>query len=490
VPKIAPARPDAHAPRGTSASETAAGWCLPCYEAGSCVLAVDTTLSLCVVHAQVGPSGPQSDAGADGSPTSASGAQRRSRPPRGRAARPPGGRPQAGPWVGLLTAARRRARGMAYGRRRAAVRVAAGRYDPHPGWRHLIAPQYRVLVEQAEALAVVEELVDAQEWRSDKRAAWAAILRRLVCSMDWQTGLITAVTLDRLGDAGARAPRTVSRVIAWARDAGLLVVVEHGASAAFLGTEHGRTPSYALVTTRPAPANPADDTDPPGEQNPQVTAADHTNGDLPVSYVDQKPLSDERLEPATPVEQQWPSWQIPQTAAQRIAATRCLFRHLGLDDRGVSGRVRNVRIPLWRAVRQLRPWWDGGLSPRGLLHAIHHLPGQPGHSRGDALRGAHQPLAVLGARLSPWRDRLHELPGAVIGHRTLHDAVSAERPVTEPTPPAAPAGGSAGRTAPPSWRPWSSSTTRDAARALLDNTLRQRARSGAHDVRAAPPPPP
>ncbi|MBW0114475.1 hypothetical protein I4J48_04305, partial [Pseudonocardia sp. KRD-169] len=90
--------------------------------------------------------------------------------------------------MGRLTAARGRARGMAYGRRRAAARVAAGRYDPHPGWRHLVAPQYRVLLEQAEALGVVDELVDAQEWRSDKRAAWAAILRRLVCSMDWQTG--------------------------------------------------------------------------------------------------------------------------------------------------------------------------------------------------------------------------------------------------------------------------------------------------------------
>ena len=67
--------------------------------------------------------------------------------------------------------------------------------------------------------------------------------------MDWTTGLIAALTAERLGAAGGRAPRTVSRVIAWAREIGLLVVVETGASAEFLGTDHGRTPTYALVTT-------------------------------------------------------------------------------------------------------------------------------------------------------------------------------------------------------------------------------------------------
>ena len=73
-------------------------------------------------------------------------------------------------------------------------------------------------------------LIDDQDWRADKRAAWTAILRQLVCAMDWDTGLVAALTAQRLGAAGARAPRTVSRVIAWARDIGLVVVVEHAAS--------------------------------------------------------------------------------------------------------------------------------------------------------------------------------------------------------------------------------------------------------------------
>ena len=448
MPKITPARPDAHPPHAESACEFGGGWCLPCYEAGFYVLAADPTLSRCVVHAQDGLSGPHSAVGATSSTVTVSGAQRRSRPPRGRAARPPDTRPPVRPWVGRLTAARGRARGMAYGRRRAAARVTAGRYDPHPGWRHLLAPQYRVLVEQAEALAVVDDLVDAQEWRSDKRTAWAAILRRLVCSMDWQTGLITAVTLARLGDAGARAPRTVSRVIAWARDAGLLVVVEHGASAEFLGTDHGRTPTYVLVAplvpTTPPPAPAGDrEPDPTEPASAQLSMAVEESGDLPVTYVGNKPLNGRRLEPTQPAPAGWPVYGVPQTAPDRTAATRCLFQRLGLDQQGVSG------VPLWRARALLRPWWAAGACPAALLHAIDHHPDRPDHHRGDALRGARDPLRVLAARLRPWRDRLRELPGTLAGIPGNYEAQPGLRPPTPPAPQTAPPppGPSAGQVA-------------------------------------------
>lgn len=350
--------------------------------------------------------------------------------------------------MGPLTAARGRARGMAYGRRRAAVRVAAGRYDPHPAWRYLVAPQYRVLVEQAEALAVVDDLVDAQEWRSDKRAAWAAILRQLVCSMDWQTGLITAVTLARLGDAGARAPRTVSRVIAWARDAGLLVVVEHGASAEFLGTDHGRTPTYVLVAplvaTTPPPA-PASDRrpDPAEPTSAQLSMPVEESGDLPVTYVGNQPLNGGRLELADPAPTGWPLYGVPQSAPDRTAATRRLFQRLGLDQRGVSG------VPFWRARALLRPWWVAGACPAALLFAIDHHPDRPDHHRGDALRGARDPLRVLAARLRPWRGRLGELPGTLAGIPGNYDAQPRPRPPTPPAPQTAPPppGPSAGQAA-------------------------------------------
>jgi len=288
-----------------------------------------------------------------------------------------------------------------------------------------------VLVDQAEALAVLAPLVDAQDWRADKRAAWSAILRQLVCSMDWDTGLITAVTLARLGDAGARAPRTVSRVIAWARDAGLLVVVEHGASAEFLGTDHGRTPTYVLVAPLvPAPSPPPTVLDDPtGPASAPLNAAVDESGDLPVSHVDNQPLNGRRLEPTTPAPRDWPVFGVPRSAPERTAATRCLLQRLGLDQRGVS------RVPLWRARALLRTWWDAGACPAGLLHAIDHHPDRPDHHRGDALRHGRDPLRVLGARLRPWRGRLHELPARLAGLPGDYRTAPTPQPSTPVRPP-------------------------------------------------------
>jgi hypothetical protein len=443
VPKITPAHPDAHARHHTTTSDLVVGWCLPCYDAGDFVLAVSPASSLCVVHAQDALSGPESADTAselDGRSLSAAAAQRGSRLPRGRAARAPTGRPprraRTTRRAAACAEARARARALAYGRRRAAVRVAAGRFAPHPGWRHLLAEQYRVLVDQAEALAVVDELVDAQEWRSDKRAAWSAILRQLVCSMDWTTGLITAVTLARLGDAGGRAPRTVSRVIAWARNVGLLVVVEHGASAEFLGTEHGRTPTYVLVaTTPPLGPSPEPPTDVEAYESAQLTDAVDESGDLPVSHVKYQPLNGRRLEPPAPAGADWPIFGVPRSAPERTAATRCLLQRLGLGRGRVSG------VPLWRARALLRPWWAAGACPAALLHAIDHHPDRPEHHRGDVFRGGRDPLRVLGARLRPWRGRLHELPASLAGLPGDYRAAQAARVLTRSPVAPAPAPG-------------------------------------------------
>ncbi|MFN2535546.1 MAG: hypothetical protein ABR528_09865 [Pseudonocardiaceae bacterium] len=335
---------------------------------------------------------------------------RRSRCPRGRAGRHTS-RPSTIPRVLHRSATR----ALAYGRRRAATRLAGGSFQPHPGWRNFIAIEWRVLTDQTEALRVVEGLVEAQDWRADKRSSWLRILRRLVHSMDWSTGLITAVTAQRLGEAGDRAPRTVSRVLAWARDEGLIVVVEHGASAEFLGAEHGRTPTYALVT-KTAAHSPTISGSPtvsmtPLEANPQLSFAVEKNGDLPTSCDHIKPLNSRRLAPAHQPATSWLVFRIPESAIERNLASQCLLQRLGLDRGGVSG------VPLWRARALLRPWWDAGASPAGLLYAIDHHPDHRQHHRGDALRGAHDPLRVLGHRLRPWRDRLTELPTAVTGIR-------------------------------------------------------------------------
>ena len=300
MPKITPARPDAHPTHAESlVSVAGAGWCLPCYEAGSFTLASGRADGVCLLHGAL--SDPHSAPGAPGTPTPISApdtVQRRSPRPRGSAARRPAppGRPRRRARTIRRAADRQQARARAYGRRRAAARLTTGGYAPHPGWRHFIAPGWRVLADQAEALALIETLVDEQDWRADKRAAWTAILRQLVYAMDWDTGLVAALTAQRLGDAGARAPRTVSRVIAWARDIGLVVVVEHAASAEFLGTDHGRTPTYALVTNTPLPQPPtAAEPAPDPAESGQLTPAVDESGDLPASSVENKPLNGRRL---------------------------------------------------------------------------------------------------------------------------------------------------------------------------------------------------
>lgn len=159
------------------------------------------------------------------------------------------------------------ARALAYGRRRAATRLTTGTWTPHPGWRHFLDTGWRVLTDQPEARTRIQHLLADQDWRTDKHHSWTPMLRQLVNSMDWTTGLITGLTTQRLATAGNRAPRTVSRLLAWARDIGLLVVVECGASATFLATTTNRTPTYALVTPTPHPQPPP----PRPPQNPRPT---------------------------------------------------------------------------------------------------------------------------------------------------------------------------------------------------------------------------
>ncbi|ALE86576.1 hypothetical protein [Pseudonocardia sp. HH130629-09] len=209
-----------------------------------------------------------------------------------------------------------------------------------------------MLTSQPEALEYIARLVDDEEWRSDKRASWSAILRRLVCHMDWDTGLITGLTTDRLGAAGGRAARTVSRVLAWARDRGLLVVVEAGASAEFLGTDTGRTPTYALVSHSPLPqlTAPTDHT----HEHPAQTTVDKS-GDLPTPHVSLKPLSGGRRSMATKPSK-WHPYDVPDTPGARNQATLTLLTLLGL-----GGRQRGT-IDIWRARSLLKPWWEAGVD--------------------------------------------------------------------------------------------------------------------------------
>jgi hypothetical protein len=367
-----------------------------------------------------------------------------------------------------LTRARARAQGLLRARRR----VDDGRYQPHPGVQNFIPPGH--VRDQATALRIVEQLVAAQQWRSDRREAWGGILRRLVLGMDWESGLITAVTAVRLAAAGDRATRTVSRVIAWAVEVGLVVVAEKAAGPEFLGSVHGRTPTYALY--RPPGLPPAAPVAEPDEGHPdesqdvasnaQVTPSPVPSltplGDLPSSAEPEKPLIGRRLERRTPAPTPWPVYRVPQTPSERTLATRCLLRRLGLDGGGVSGGL------LRHARMLLRVWWEAGACPAGLLWAIDHHPDRPDHHRGDALRGARDPVRVLGHRLRPWLGRLGELPLQYTGHRgdyvTAAAAKLEARVAAAEQRPAAPA----------VFVPSASARTRAALRAELRAHLMQR----------------
>ena len=104
-----------------------------------------------------------------------------------------------------------------------------------------------VLTNQVAALRRVEQLVAEAAWRSDRERSWLAMLCRLVHGMDWSSGLVCGVTAAQLAEAGDCAERTVSRLLAWAQEVELVVVVERGASARFLGTATNRAPAYVLV---------------------------------------------------------------------------------------------------------------------------------------------------------------------------------------------------------------------------------------------------
>lgn len=327
-----------------------------------------------------------------------------------------------------------------------------------------------ILTDQLTALDHVDQLVDAELWRDDRRERWIRMLRQLVHSMDWTSGLICGVTAAQLATTGGCSPRTVSRLLAWAQDVGLLVVVEQGATAAFLGSVCNRAPAYVFV----APATPPDGTPPePPQASAQFNAPVDKNGDLPDSYASSKPLTNSRRPSQSPQPpREWPLWQIPTTPTERSAAVTTFLRRINLGS---------TRAPAWRARALLHQWWTEGACVAGLLYAIDHRPDHPTQHRGDALRGATDPLRVLGFRLRPWIGQLHRLPQHLAGRHGDYQAHQATR-VAEGI---ALAESNRARRATQPHQVTSTAATREAARATLAAVLADRARLRA--ARAASP---
>jgi hypothetical protein len=359
----------------------------------------------------------------------------------------------------MLVRSRRREAGLAYGRRRAAERVRAGRFQVHPGWRGRVPAQFEVVTDQVAALERTRELVEAEDWCERRRQEAAVVLAVMVWAMDWRTGLVTGVTREHLAARVGRSTRSVSRLWAWAQDVGLLARVEEGADKRFLGASSNRAAAFVVV----APVGWAADraAAQPMPESPQLSGAVDKTGNLPVPYVRNKPLGRRELR-----DEPWPARGIPATPAQRRAGAEALLTRTGLDRRLIDPR---------RLHGLLRPWWDAGACVSGLVWMLDHHPDQPDQPRGCATRSAHDPLAVFGYRLAPWIGRTCELPEAVRGLHGDYRAAQKTRLAAllppEPDTPTRPA------------RP-SSAAVRAAAQAALREHLTNR-RRGVHLAEAS-----
>lgn len=279
-----------------------------------------------------------------------------------------------------------------YGRQRAARRVRAGKFAVHPGWRGRVPAGQVVITDQCEARAWLDHMLEDELWRTDRRRASRTILLCLIEAMDWRTGLITGATREKAAQRACVSPRTVSRVMAWAARVGLLVCVEKGATAGFLGTTANRAPAYVFTSRAGIPAPPRRRTSGPQDVD-QI-------GNPPASCVSTQTLVHEGLKHTSTKHTAWPSRDRAQTPRARVSATRTVLERAGITH----------RVPGWKACAMLAEWWRAGWCVSGLLYALDHHPDRPGDQRGDAVRGARDPLAVIGHRLAPWRARGHELP--------------------------------------------------------------------------------
>lgn len=267
-----------------------------------------------------------------------------------------------------------------------------------------------MITDQREALRLVEAVIDAEDWRSDKRRSWTAMAYAMVYAMDWKQGLICR-TRARLAEAGGCSLRTVSSLLAWLQENGVLTVVETGATASFLGADTNRAPTYAFTSYTPAVQEHTDTAFSP------LNAVDTRPGHEPVEQTCNPPMSYMGNYPlATAHDQQpWPLWRIPETPSERSAATETLLARMGLRH----------TVPLWRTRALLYRWWTDGWCIAGLLHALDHTP--DGTHRGDAIRGATDPLRVVGHRLKPWRGHTNHLPAHLTGHRGDYQTAQAQR---------------------------------------------------------------
>jgi hypothetical protein len=222
----------------------------------------------------------------------------------------------------------------------------------------------RVQLDPAAALARFDEHPDVAAWRADRWHNWRAVWRALTHRIDWTTGAITTTHAQLAAAAGELFGETVSvgtvrRVIAWGKNAGVLHVVEPGASAAALGTELNRAPTYAILAPLPvvdehdqvdddaaAPSPVDQNAHPPGSRSESGTALSSTH----------RSNGQDRI-------MEWPMRAVPRTPAEQLTAIRWLQSISGWSD--ITDR---------EAVKITARWFTAGWCLAALVHGIDQTP--------------------------------------------------------------------------------------------------------------------
>lgn len=255
--------------------------------------------------------------------------------------------------------------------------------------------------DQAEALRALEAAPGLNLLRSDRQATIGAVWAALVRRSDWASRTVTT-SWEVLCATSGRSRATVARSLAWLREAGLLGVVETGATAAAIGSDRNRLPTYVLaVPVAPAPVDELET--PPGGSTSVVPpiAGARENSPTPV---DNQARPDGHLATTKPTaaagrRPSWPMSAAPGNRREQLEACEQL-RWEAVTLRPLSARMlRHI----------LRPWLEAGWSPRDVLHALDHLPS------GEAWRYAGLPRAVAAwvrYRLAAWTDPATGVPVA------------------------------------------------------------------------------
>jgi hypothetical protein len=265
--------------------------------------------------------------------------------------------------------------------------------------------------DQAEALAALDRVDELLPLRGDRQATIAAVWAALVHRADWPTRTVTT-TWAALQAASDRSRATVGRCLAWLREVGLLGVVATGASAAALGTDTNRCPTYVLAI--PAGPSPVDELEtPPGPVGSVVPPYAGARENSPAVHNPARPggrLATPETAARSGGRPMWPLSVAPVTRRDQLDACEAL-RWDAVTLRPLSGRMLR---------HLLRPWFGAGWSPRDVVHALDHLPtGQPWRYAGTPKA----PAAWVRFRLAAWTD---PATGAPVASRSQRARTAAD----------------------------------------------------------------